>query len=219
MLGLQSTKGGIVAQPYWPRWLKLCSAFSMHCAVLPKACRVMSENGPPPWSATTIMITRPLLSSERSNRSSPLNRLRSRLVHTQLGMSTVGHQDHHPAHAAGNQCVAGRGGQVDGVGEATRLDQQLSALFAPLRQVFGGGCRGWLQTGMHRARAPWPDQRDSGMPKVGHGVITRAVGGLLVQLLLHLAHRYLQVEAGQVLPALTVRTVPGMVRRERQPVG
>ena len=50
-------------------------------------------------------------------------------------------------------------------------------------------------------------------------MIARAVGGLLVQLLLHLVHRYLQVEAGQVLPALTVRTVPGLVRRQRQTVG
>ncbi|MCY1409951.1 hypothetical protein D9M71_253110 [compost metagenome] len=33
---------------YWPRWLKLCRAFSMHCAVLPKACTEISENGPPP---------------------------------------------------------------------------------------------------------------------------------------------------------------------------
>ncbi|MNN41115.1 hypothetical protein D3C81_1552150 [compost metagenome] len=57
------------------------------------------------------------------------------------------------------------------------------------------------------------------MPKIGHGVIARTVGGLLVQLLLHLVHRYLQVEAGQVLPALAVRTVPGLLRREGQAVG
>ncbi|MNP36682.1 hypothetical protein D3C76_1300870 [compost metagenome] len=142
-----------------------------------------------------------------------------RLVHTQSGVGAVGHQDHHPTHAAGNQRVTGRGGEVDGVGEATRLHQQLGALFAPLCQVFGGGCRGWLQTGRHRVHAPWPDQRDRGMPEVGHGVIARAVGGLLVQLLLHLVHRYLQVKAGQVLPALTVRTVPSLLRRECQAIG
>ena len=97
--------------------------------------------------------------------------------------------------------------------------QQFGALLAPLRQVFGGRRRGWQQTGVDAVHAPRPDQRNGRVPQVGHGVMAGAVGGLLVQLLLHFVHRHLQVKAGQVLPALTVRTVPGLLRRQRQAVG
>ncbi|MNL38210.1 hypothetical protein D3C87_1604060 [compost metagenome] len=60
-----------------------------------------------------------------------------RLMNPKIGVGAVGHQNHYPTHAARDQRIAGRGGQVHGVGEATRFDQQLGALAAPLRQVFG----------------------------------------------------------------------------------
>ena len=45
------------------------------------------------------------------------------LIHAQIGLCAIGHQDHHPAHAAGDQRIASGDGQAHGIGEAAWLGQ------------------------------------------------------------------------------------------------
>ncbi|MNC45073.1 hypothetical protein D3C75_940120 [compost metagenome] len=58
------------------RVLKAVKARSMHCAVLAKACTLISASGFAPWSAISSITTRPLLDSERNSRCSLRNNAR-----------------------------------------------------------------------------------------------------------------------------------------------
>jgi len=57
------------------------------------------------------------------------------------------------------------------------------------------------------------------MPEFCRGLLARTLRGVLVNLLLHIAQRQLQVEPGQMLPAQAMRTIPGVVGRQCQAVG
>ncbi|MOA17459.1 hypothetical protein D3C78_1377200 [compost metagenome] len=65
---------------------------------------------------------------------------------------------------------------------------------------------------MDATAAPGPEQRHGRMPEIRHGVMTGAGDGLLVQLLLDLIDRHLQIQTGEVLPAGSVGAVPGVLR-------
>ncbi|MNE51183.1 hypothetical protein D3C80_1457990 [compost metagenome] len=72
---------------------------------------------------------------------------------------------------------------------------------------------------LQAAGIPGPEQRLGGMPESCGGLLAGALRRVLVNLLLHIAQRQLQVEPGQMLPAQAVRAVPGVVGRQCQAVG
>ncbi|MCY1443406.1 hypothetical protein D9M71_598190 [compost metagenome] len=141
------------------------------------------------------------------------------LMDPQLALGLVGHQQHHPLHAAGDQGVAGKGGQVDGIAERAGLGQQLAAELAPDTQGLSRrGRRGDL-TLVQALLMPRPEQGFGRVEQAWAGVMTGADRGLLVHQLLHVVQRSLQVKAGEQLPALHVRIGPAHLRGQGQAVG
>ena len=141
------------------------------------------------------------------------------LMHAQGAQGAVRHEQQHPLHTTGNQGFLGTGSHVHGIGEAARFHQQLGAVLAPYGQGFCGGRRCRQQAAMDLLHMPRPDQRQRRVPEVGHQGGAGACHRLLVHLLLHVAQRHLQVQRGEVLPALGMRAGPGLLGRHRQAIG
>ncbi|MNC50253.1 hypothetical protein D3C75_994840 [compost metagenome] len=60
---------------------------------------------------------------DRQNQASRFWRQSGNLMNPQLRQGLVGHQQHDPLHATGDQGISGQGRQVKGIAERAGLDQ------------------------------------------------------------------------------------------------
>ena len=107
------------------------------------------------------------------------------LLYAQVITGPVQGQQHDALHAAGQQCFAGLGSQMHGIGERAGLCQQLLAQLAPMAERLAGGR--WRRQHV-RVRATLFPRPDQGLGRVEQGMLgvpAGTGGGLLVNLLLH----------------------------------